>query len=111
MNERREFGHWEIDTVHGSGRDSVVTIVERKTGLVLIGKLPNLSAVALNERVLQMIRGFERKHGPSFRTITADNGTEFQSYEHIERKGPAPVLLCDPLPLVGARHEREHEWS
>ncbi len=85
-NERRQIGHWEIDTVHGSGRHSVVTIVERKTGLVLIGKLPNLSALALNERVLQMIRGFEHKHGPSFRTITADNGTEFHSYDQIERK-------------------------
>jgi IS30 family transposase len=95
-NERREFGHWEIDTVHGSGRDSVVTIVERKTGLVLIGKLPNLSAVALNERVLQMIRGFERKHGPSFRTITADNGTEFHSYEHIERKVQLQFYFATP---------------
>jgi IS30 family transposase len=95
-NERREFGHWEIDTVHGSGRDSVVTIVERKTGLVLIGKLPNLSALALNERVLQMIRGFERKHGPSFRTITADNGTEFHSYEHIERKVQLQFYFATP---------------
>jgi len=66
-NERREFGHWEIDTVHGSGRDSVVTLVERLTGVVLIGKLPNLSAAALNRRVLLIIRRFERKHARSSR--------------------------------------------
>ena len=30
--ERRQVGHWEIDTVHGRGRASVVTLVERKTG-------------------------------------------------------------------------------
>src|ERR1700687_1665344 len=48
---RRQVGHWEIDTVHGSGRDSVVTLVERVTGVVLIGKLPNLTTVALNRRL------------------------------------------------------------
>ena len=53
---------------------------------MLIGKLPNLSAAALNKRVLQMIHRFEREHGGlSFKTITADNGTEFHSYATIER--------------------------
>lgn len=95
-NERRQIGHWEIDTIHGSGRHSVVTIVERMTGLVLIGKLINLSAAVLNHRLLQIIRGFERKHGPSFRTITADNGTEFHSYERIERKVPLQFYFATP---------------
>lgn len=95
-NERREFGHWEIDTVHGSGRDSIVTLVERLTGLVLIGKLPNLSTAALNERVVQMIRRFERKYGPSFQTVTADNGTEFHSYETIERKARLEFYFATP---------------
>jgi len=95
-NERLEFGHWEIDTVHGSGRDSVVTIVERRSGLVLIGKLANLSAATLNHRLLQMIRRFERKHGHSFKTITADNGTEFHSYEKIERKARLEFYFATP---------------
>lgn len=95
-NERLEFGHWEIDTIHGSGRDSVVTIVERRSGLVLIGKLPNLSAATLNQRVLRMIRRFERKHGYSFKTITADNGTEFHSYEKIERKARLEFYFATP---------------
>ena len=37
---RRYFGHWEIDTVMGAGtKDCILTIVERKTGFVQIGKL------------------------------------------------------------------------
>lgn len=95
-NDRSEFGHWEIDTMHGSGRDSVVTLVERATGLVLIGKLPNLTAAALNDRVLKMIRRFEKQHGPSFMTITADNGTEFHSYHEIERATRALVYFATP---------------
>jgi IS30 family transposase len=84
-NKRRQFGHWEIDTVHGSGRDSVVTVVERKTGVVLIGKIPNLTAGALNARLVKLIRSFENEHGPAFRTLTADNGTEFHSFERVEQ--------------------------
>jgi IS30 family transposase len=95
-NERREFGHWEIDTIHGSGRDSVVTLVERLTGLVLIGKLANLSTAALNQRVAQLIRRFERKHGFSFKTITADNGTEFHGYKTIERKAGLEFYFATP---------------
>jgi IS30 family transposase len=95
-NERLEFGHWEIDTVHGTGRDSVVTLVERLTGVLLIGKLPNLSAVALNRRLLTMIRRFERTHGQSFKTVTADNGTEFHSYPAIERKAGLEFYFATP---------------
>src|SRR5215207_7288700 len=38
VEERREVGHWEIDTVIGAGsKDCVLTLVERKSGLVLVG--------------------------------------------------------------------------
>jgi IS30 family transposase len=67
---RTEFGHREIDKVHGSGRESVVSLGERLTGLVLIDKVPNLSAAARNQRLLRMIRSFEPAHGLSFETIT-----------------------------------------
>jgi transposase, IS30 family len=95
-NDRSEFGHWEIDTVHGSGRDSVVTIVERAAGMTLIGKLPNLTAEALNKRAVQMIKRFERTHGRSFKTLTADNGTEFHSYAAIERRAHLEVYFATP---------------
>lgn len=95
-NERQEFGHWEIDTIHGSGRDSVVTLVERLTGLVLIGKLANLTAATLNRRVLQMIRRFERKHPRSFKTVTADNGTEFHSYDKLEQRARLEFYFATP---------------
>jgi IS30 family transposase len=95
-NDRSEFGHWEIDTVHGSGRDSVVTLVDRAAGVTLVGKVPNLTAAALNKRVLRMIKRFEQRHGPSFTTVTADNGTEFHSYAEIERRAKVEVYFATP---------------
>lgn len=96
VEERQEPGHWEIDTIHGSGRESVVTVVERASGVVLIGALKNLTAAALNERVIAMIRKFEREHGSSFKTITADNGTEFHSYKAIERRTGVTFYFATP---------------
>ncbi len=79
---RRHIGHWEIDTVMGKGaQHCIVSVVERKTGYVLIGKLKARTAQQLNQRTIRLARG----HAQNFRTITADNGTEFHSYSSIER--------------------------
>jgi IS30 family transposase len=82
VESRREFGHWEIDTVMGKGsKDCILSLVERKSGLVIIGKLTSRTTAAVNARALSII-------GPRrdlFETITADNGTEFHDYAAIER--------------------------
>jgi IS30 family transposase len=78
---RSEIGHWEIDTVIGKGdRHCLVTIVERKTGYVLIGKLRARTTQHTNQRTLRLLR----RHPQLFKTITADNGTEFHDYAQLE---------------------------
>jgi IS30 family transposase len=45
VEARSRVAHWEADTVAGAvSKDCVVTVVERKTGLVLIGKLSDRAA-------------------------------------------------------------------
>lgn len=81
VESRRHRGHWEIETVMGKGSpDCIVTLVERKTGLVMIGKLQDRTTQSLNKKTKRLIR---RDPG-AFKTITADNGTEFQQYRAIE---------------------------
>jgi IS30 family transposase len=78
---RSEIGHWEIDTVIGKGdHHCLVTIVERKTGYVLIGKLRARTKEHTNRRTLRLLR----RHPQLFKTITADNGTEFHNYVQLE---------------------------
>jgi IS30 family transposase len=96
VEQRRAIGHWEIDTIHGSGRDSVATLVERVSGYTLIGKLLNVTAGALNERVLKLLRRSPRKLRLIFKTFTADNGTEFHSHLEIERKTGARFYFATP---------------
>ena len=93
VETRSSVGHWEIDTVMGTGsRDCVVTLVERKSGLVLIGKLPDRTKESFNRRVVRLIR----RHAGAFKTVTADNGTELHGYERVERLTGATFYFARP---------------
>jgi IS30 family transposase len=93
VERRQAVGHWEIDTVMGVGNDHcVVTMVERATGYVLIGKLVSRNMSELARRTIQLVR----KHPGRFRTITADNGTEFHSYKVIERATGVKFYFATP---------------
>lgn len=90
---RRHKGHWEIDTVMGKGSPHcIVTLVERKTGFVVIGQLNDRTTRSLNRRTIKLIRRFDR----AFRTITADNGTEFHQYAEIETRAKTTFYFATP---------------
>ena len=93
VEARDQVGHWEIDTVMGAGsKDCIVSLVERKSGLLLIGKLEDRTAASLNRRVIRLIR----RHGAAFETVTADNGTEFHDYKGIEARTQALFYFARP---------------
>ncbi len=93
VETRKRIGHWEIDTVLGAGtRDCVLSLVERKTGYLLLGKLKARTTTEVNRRAIQLIR----RQCRSVRTITADNGTEFHGFADIERKTQARFYFAKP---------------
>ena len=93
VERRNEIGHWEMDVVVGAGsNDCVVTLVERASGTVLIGKLRRRTVAALNKRVLQIMQS----HPRLFKTITVDNGPEFHGYEEIERATGVTIYFATP---------------
>jgi IS30 family transposase len=79
---RQQLGHWEIDTMMGKSRACLVTLVERKTGYTLIGRLPDRTATAFNAETIRLIRAQPHR----VRTITADNGTECTGFRAIEER-------------------------
>lgn len=90
---RRYFGHWEIDTVVSrASKDCIVTINERKSGFVLIGKLKDRTTESLNKKVNQLINSSPL----AFKTITADNGTEFNQYKEIEKATGSKFFFANP---------------
>lgn len=93
IEKRRQVGHWEIDTVMGAGQSHcIVTLVERATGYVLIGKLRARNMDELARSASQLIR----RHPAKFKTITADNGTEFHSYRRIEARTGVRFYFATP---------------
>lgn len=77
---RSRIGHWEIDTVMGKNRACILTLVDRKTGYVMIGKLKARTIQQTNYRLAKLVE----RHAEKFRTITADNGCEFHGYQQVE---------------------------
>ncbi len=93
VETRKRLGHWEVDTVLGAGsRDCLLSLVERKTGYVVLGKLQSRTTAEVNRRATQLIRSQPR---PVW-TITADNGTEFHGYAVIEKKTQARFYFATP---------------
>lgn len=91
--ERREgVEHWEVDTVHGAGKESVVTLVERKSGYVEIGKI---AAVTILETHRALVRLIKRNPG-ACETVTADNGGEFHGYRALEKATGVTFYFAHP---------------
>jgi IS30 family transposase len=94
IETREAVGHWEIDSMMGNehGRNSVITMVERATGYLAMGKLTRHCAAEATVRVAEMIG----RHPGRVKTVTADNGTEFHSYADIEAATGALFYFATP---------------
>ncbi len=93
VEKRETMGHWEGDTIIGKGhRGAAMTVVERKSRLVRIGKLPSKSANAMRQ-------AFRRRLGPmveAVRSITFDNGKEFSQHRLIGEDLNSLTYFADP---------------
>ena len=93
IDRRHVVGHWEVDTVVGQGApDCVATLVERKTGFAMVGKLHDRTSRGMSRRLRQLIRRAPR----AFTTITADNGTEFHDYRTVEATTGTTFYFATP---------------
>lgn len=88
IEEREEFGHWEMDSVvgrRGKSKNTLLTLTERKTRNEIIFKLQDHTA----EAVVDALDRLERKWGgifkSVFKSITVDNGSEFAYCAELER--------------------------
>lgn len=92
VDRRRRIGDWEIDTMHGKGKASLVTVVERRTGIVRIGKLGRATKDQTLARTVDLL--WEERD--RVKTITADNGCEFHNYKDLEEILETQVYFATP---------------
>lgn len=82
VNQRQRYGDWEVDTVIGrQGGKVLVTLVERKSKLSLIGLADNKTAQAVKETLLKLLGSISTY----VHTLTYDNGPEFAQHKAIDQ--------------------------
>lgn len=84
IDEREEFGHWEIDTVLGSRAKgaALLTLTERKTRNEHILKIERKTAECVKQALQELKQSYGSTFSKVFKTITADNGSEFSELSH-----------------------------
>ena len=89
-------GDWEIATVRGESlgesRDCILTLVARKTGDVLSGKLKARPAAESNRALLALLA----RHPGRVKTTPADHGTEFHWSAQIAAVSPVRFSCATP---------------
>ncbi|MFA5430485.1 MAG: IS30 family transposase [Candidatus Omnitrophota bacterium] len=86
VEKRREYGHWEGDTIKGPIRSktSLITLTERKTREEIIIRVRQASQEAIQEAIDGLEREFGQRFKRKFKSITFDNGGEFLDWESLE---------------------------
>ena len=91
VEKRARIGDWESDTVEScSHKPGINTLVDRKTGFVLITKLGSKTSVSTAEAVTKRLDGLPAH------TITTDNGSENQNWKLVESITGAQWYFANP---------------
>ena len=105
INNRKEFGHFEMDLVLGKqGKDKqcLLTLTERMTRFEIVIKLNNKSSSEVIRAIKSIKEHLNVYSSEIFKSITTDNGSEFSRYEEIEEILGTMIYFCHP----GASYEK-----
>jgi len=92
VDKRKRLGDWEGDTILGKGhRGAVLTLVERKSGYLLLGRLPRRTADNVATQAARLLRAV-----PHRKTLTLDNGMEFAQHEKIASQTGIEIYFARP---------------
>jgi len=94
VRQRSRHGDWEGDTIVGARRQSgLVSLVERKSGYLLLSKTPRLKATPVRRVIQRQAATLPEslKH-----TLTLDNGKEFAEHEQLARRTGLAIYFAQP---------------
>jgi len=95
IDKREEFGHWEGDLILGkraNGYRNILTLNERKTRMLFACFVPNKNPWKINTYVKNLI--FKNKL--NVKTLTLDNGLEFERIGLLAKRLNIIVYMCEP---------------
>jgi len=94
VDRRGRYGDWEGDTVVGRGRrGGAVTLVERKSGYLLLGRIGNLQAATVRQSAAEL---YGTTPSALRKTLTLDNGKEFAEHQQLEAESSLKIYFAKP---------------
>jgi transposase, IS30 family len=94
VDRRGRYGDWEGDTVVGAHRrGGLVSLVERKSGYLLMGRVVDLRAATVRQSAATLYR---RTPSALRKTLTLDNGKEFAEHEQLAAETALKVYFAKP---------------
>ena len=93
IEQRTRFGDLEIDTIVGKNhQQSLVSIVDRKTGYLWLKKCSSRKAEEICQATISLLKPVKDQ----LQTITADNGKEFSLHEYAAEELGIDWYFADP---------------
>jgi len=93
-NNRSEIGHFESDTIIGSGKQgAIMTYVCRKSRFLIAELIPDKKAATFNSATIENFKYIPSKY---VRTFTSDNGKEFSGFKELEEKLKVETYFANP---------------
>ncbi|MBK9071159.1 MAG: IS30 family transposase [Myxococcales bacterium] len=92
-NKRTETGHWERDLLLGKrGHSALLTIIDRKSRYLLVEHVLRVGSAEVAEATVKALR----PHQGVTKTMTNDNGAEFQRDAKLQTKLGIPIFFTEP---------------
>ena len=92
VEKRERLGDWEGDTIVGNRhKGAVVTLVDRKSGYLLMGQLKKREALLAANMAILLLNSV-----PYVETLTVDNGKEFSKHEKIDEETGVDTYFAHP---------------
>lgn len=94
VDRRARYGDWEGDTVVGAAhRGGAVTLVDRRSGYLLLGKVIDRHATTVRQAIAELLQPLPAKLR---KTLTLDNGKEFAEHERLAAENALRVYFAKP---------------
>ena len=86
-------GHWEGDLLCGSKNSYIVTLVERHTRYVMLGKIPSRDTRTVVNALIKLAK---KLPDHLYQSLTWDRGVELTEHKRFTMATDIQVYFCDP---------------
>jgi IS30 family transposase len=93
VEDRAVLGHWEGDLLSGSKNSYIVTLVERHTRYVMLGKIPSRDTRTVVNALIKLTK---KLPDHLYQSLTWDRGKELTDHKRFTMATDIKVYFCDP---------------